>query len=553
MKILTPETALSSYLDYYEAQKREEAEEVLAERELAQRELLDFTVYMAPFKYHVGWFHEELTETLMAFMRAVEQRKAPRLIVEVPPRHGKSFIASECFPPFLLGHHPEWEVVMASYNQTIADKFGKRVRTRINSSKYQELFPGTKIDPRSNSASFIETLQMGYYLATGIGGMLTGSGAHVIIVDDPVKDRQDAESELMRESTWDWFSSTAITRLHPGGGVLIIQTRWHEDDLAGRVKYYSEENPEADRYHVISYPAIATDDETHRKKGEALHPERFSLTELKKKRATMIPRDWSALYQQNPTPTDGDLFKAKDIHYYNIRDRPDNLYWYLVVDPAVSKASHADPALVWPFGVDSNNTMWFDYDIIHGRIGADALPTVILDAAERHNVLAIIFEGGQIYRSLEPVIKTMMNERNRFFQIIDLKNPTQDKVLRSASARARMAQGKIRVPNCPQMREKGTPELLKFPNGRHDEFVDCLGHGCNSLESQILPSPAKSSPRQRRPEEHLYETLQGAREGWSIDDVRERHDLGHPVKPNPHSPPRLLGGQRRRGTTYRYA
>jgi hypothetical protein len=279
----------------------------LARRELARRSLLEFTCLMRP-GYIPGWIHQEITDLLDAFQQAVVEKRGPRLIIELPPRHGKSELISRCFPPFLLGHHPDWEVVCASYNSDLATDFGREVRSVLHEPRYRDLFPELEIRKDSNAVDYVKTTAKGSYTAVGVGGALTGRGAHVLLIDDPVRNREDADSELVSETTWKWYQSVARTRLSPGGGIIICMTRWSLNDLAGRLQDAAKERPDAEKWLVYSYPAIATRDEPRRKSGEALHPERWPLTELEKLRGALDAREWSALYQQNPVPDSGLIF-----------------------------------------------------------------------------------------------------------------------------------------------------------------------------------------------------------------------------------------------------
>jgi hypothetical protein len=294
-------------------------EKELLRRELAKREVLPFCQLIHGPDYKAGWVHGDLCALLDAFVDGVEQGKRPRLMVWVPPRHGKSHIISRAFPAFLLGKHPEWEVVNATYGQDLANDMGRFVRGVLNDNVFNSIFPTTIVDPASNAMDRVDTYALGKrnrggYKAVGVGGALTGRGAHVLIIDDPVKNREDADSELMREQTWNWYSSTARTRLAPGGGVIILQTRWHLEDLSGRLIERAKADKKADQWHVYKFPAIATADEygldgkLRRKAGEALDPARFPIEELEQLRATIMPRDWNALYQQNPVAEDGTYF-----------------------------------------------------------------------------------------------------------------------------------------------------------------------------------------------------------------------------------------------------
>lgn len=211
-----------------------------AERELASRMLakVDFLHYVERFHpdYLAGWVHEDICRRLRKFVEDVENKRSPRLILNMPPRHGKSMLASENFPSWVLGKHPEWEFIAASYNLDLPLKFSRRIRERVKSPDFRLLFPHTVLSPDSQASEMWSTTKHGGYRAAGVGGGITGLGAHVLVIDDPVKDAAEADSATIRQNVWDWYTSTAYTRLAPGGGILLIQTRWNDDDLSGRVE-----------------------------------------------------------------------------------------------------------------------------------------------------------------------------------------------------------------------------------------------------------------------------------------------------------------------------
>jgi predicted phage terminase large subunit-like protein len=194
----------------------------LAKRVLARRSLIQFTKRFYP-QYNPGWVHHDIARRLEQFMRDVEEKKSPRLMLLVPPRHGKSELASIRFPAFVLGHHPEWEVINCGYNLDLPMKFSRKVREIVRDPGYNPLFVKTQMDPDSQSAEAWNTTMGGGFTAAGVGGGITGKGATVLIIDDPIKNQEEADSIVTRDSLWDWYWSTAYTRLAPGGGVLVIQ------------------------------------------------------------------------------------------------------------------------------------------------------------------------------------------------------------------------------------------------------------------------------------------------------------------------------------------
>ena len=281
--------------------------ELLRELSLLQRleardSMLDFVMETMP-EYSVASHHRLIVERL----EAVERGDIRRLMLFMPPRHGKSELASKRFPAWFLGRNPERQIISASYNSELAGDFGRAVRNIIAEDTYQDIFPDVSLAQDSQSASRWHTNQGGSYIAAGVGSAITGRGAHLGIIDDPIKDRMEAGSELMRDRIWDWYTSVFYTRLMPGASVIIILTRWHDDDLAGRL--LEDMKVGGDAWDVLSLPALAgVDDAMGRAPGDALWPEWYDHDRLEQVRSVIGPRDWSSLYQQVPQAEEGSFF-----------------------------------------------------------------------------------------------------------------------------------------------------------------------------------------------------------------------------------------------------
>lgn len=216
------------------------------------------------------------------------------------------------FPAWYLGRHPDRFVISASYGQDLADDFGRKVHNLINSPTHGTLFPACRLADVSASMRRFDTQAGGSYFAVGRGGAITGRGAHLLLLDDPLKDREEAYSETIRRALHEWFTYVAYTRLQPGAAIVLIQTRWHEDDLAGRLlRDQANEN-----WVVLSLPAIAEVDEPFRCAGEALWPERFPLPELQRIRQSIGSAAWASLYQQRPSAAEGTIFKRNWVRTY---------------------------------------------------------------------------------------------------------------------------------------------------------------------------------------------------------------------------------------------
>ena len=244
-------------------------------------------------------------ELIISKLEAVESGEIKRLLIFLPPRHGKSFITSSIFPAWLLGRHPQHHVVFATYGQELSDDFGRCVRNFIADPVHQAIFPNCRLSEDSTSVRRFNTTAGGAYFAVGRGGAITGRGAHLLLIDDPIKDCEEANSETVRKALHEWYASVAYTRLMPGGAIIIIQNRWHEDDLAGwLLREHANEN-----WDVLCLPAIAEQDEGFRKEGEPLWSEKFPLPELERTRTAIGGRAWASLYQQRPAAAEGVIFK----------------------------------------------------------------------------------------------------------------------------------------------------------------------------------------------------------------------------------------------------
>src|SRR5262245_1480972 len=277
------------------------------EREWARRQLVRFTTHTFP-DYRAGWFHRVVAAEADQFLAAVAARQSPGLILTAPPQHGKSELISRRLPAFALGRNPDLKIIATSYSADRALDFSGDVQRIMDSESYHVLFPDTrtvgqfaKIGEAKRTAALFEVVgRRGRYRAAGIGGGITGEPADILIVDDPIKDFSEAISDTIRESVWNWLTSTAMTRLQEGGGVIVMATRWHLDDPIGRLL---ERQP--GDWKLINFRAIAEEDEPpYRFADEPLSVERFGLDSLIQIRdgGAMSSYQWAALYQHHRHP-----------------------------------------------------------------------------------------------------------------------------------------------------------------------------------------------------------------------------------------------------------
>lgn len=472
-----------------EQTEQEKAQIELARRELARRRLLPFIHRFNP-GYLAGWFHKDLCARLEKFLDDVVNQRSPRLMLFVPPRHGKSITVSQHFPPWALGKYPHLEFIACSYAESLQIDFSKKIQELIKDPEYQLLFPGVEIPKKHEAVSRWQLamngkLTGGGFLAAGVGGPLTGRGAHIGLIDDPIKNAEEADSETIRNSIKNWFSSTFYTRLAPGGGILIVQTRWHDDDLSGwllhemqdAVKEEAETGVwpiDADRWEVISYPAIAVEDEKYRKKGEALHPERFSRELLLKTKRTMIPRHWSALYQQSPVAEEGQYFTRDMIRFYHQKNRPtlDKLDIYCAGDLAISTKESADFSVFVVAGLDKDDNLWI-LDVRRGRWDTDEIIEQIFDIQKTWKPIRFGIEREKVLIAIGPPLNSRIRKERLYSLVVEeLQIGGRDKRARARPMQGRMKQGKVLIPAEALWVEQWVNEYLRFDSGIHDDCVD---------------------------------------------------------------------------------
>lgn len=307
-----PETIDREELEY--ELEREEA------RERGRNGLLSFTLYTKP-DYETGWHHRALCRKLNDFAEG----KIKRLMVFMPPRHGKSELVSRRLPAYIFGRNPDAKIVAASHTADLASAMNRDVQRILDSPEYNDLFPETKLSGENvrtmafgsylrNAGEFEIVNHKGAYKCAGVGGGLSGRGGQYLILDDPIKDHEEAESPVYREKLWNWYNTVFASRAEKNAGILITLTRWHEDDVAGRLLKLAQENPEADQWEIINFPAIKESDFNEadpREEGEALWPWKFPVEALKAIRATGGSRNFNGLYQQRPSSEEGEILKRE--------------------------------------------------------------------------------------------------------------------------------------------------------------------------------------------------------------------------------------------------
>lgn len=432
-----------------------------------------------------------------------------------------SELASIRFPGWHLGQYPEHELINVGYNMELPMIFSRKVRELARDSAYQSVFPGMELNPDSQSIEKWNTTKGGGFTAAGVGGGITGKGAHILIIDDPIKNQEEADSIDVRNKLWDWYQSTAYTRLSPGGGVLLIETWWNDDDLAGRLQNAARTDPEADQFEVIKYPALSeaweyrqrstrfimrypqqvddrADLELLRPIDTCLHEARYPTDSLKRIRANLQPRIWSALYQQNPMPDEGLYFRKQDFRYYITPPRTYGMNIFTAWDFAIGEKQQNDWTVGFTMLQDESNALYV-LEVVRFKGDSLEIADAILDVAQRFGTLpnvnySVGMEDGQIYRAMKPMLELRMTQR-KIWPAYEVLKPFTDKLARARTLQGRMQQGRVFWPD-PKYHgwvNQAVTELLRFPGGANDDVVD--GGAWAAIMANSAEPPQEETPK----------------------------------------------------------
>jgi predicted phage terminase large subunit-like protein len=464
----------------------------LEQRSQASQSLASYIDYLgitpAPSTHH---------RLLIEKLEAITRGDIQRLMVWMPPGSAKSTYASVLFPPYYMGRHATTPILGVSNTTELAERFSRRARNIVASQSYRNVFGfGCKEDTRS--AGSWENERGGEFFAAGIGSAIAGRRAGLGLIDDPVKSREEADSERVREKHWDWYLNDFLTRLLPNAPQIVIQTRWHEDDLSGRIL-----EREANRWHVLKLPMEARENDLlGRKYGERLWPEWF--TDEMVQTAKQDNRSWNALWQQDPAPDEGDYFKREWFNDYRLPPQP--LHYYGASDYAVTEGS-GDFTEHGIFGLDYNGDLYL-LDWWRGQTTSDKWIEIQCDLIARYSPLIWFGESGPIRKAIEPFLKRRMQERQTPCRLEWLASIV-DKVVRARAFQARCAMGNVFLPSSSGWLSDLMNQLMRFPAGKYDDGVDVcslIGRGLEHARPPQMPKPKVIEP-QRMPSRHDHDGL----------------------------------------------
>ena len=502
-----------------------------ARRVLARRRFLPFIMRNDP-DFQAAWFHKIVCAELEKFSEAIANKESPRLIIMAPPRHGKSELVSRNFPSWHLGRYPDHEFIACSYGADLARDFSRKVRGMLVDSGYNTVFPDVELDPDSRSADRwnIEG-HAGGYVAAGAGGPITGRGMNCGVIDDYVKNAEEADSASSRDKLWKWYESTFKTRMAPGGGIIVMATRWHDDDLIGRILKDEGRIEDGGKWKVLEFAAEAIEDEYYegeriRKKGEALHPERYSIEFFEQFKRNA--RVWWALFQQKPVQEEGGYFQEGNFKTYRSVERPplDELHIISTWDFAVGQKENNDYTVGAIGGVDQNYRVWA-LDQFSGKW--DSMETVekIIEVYRLWEPDDWGFEHGQISLAIGPFLNRRLIEESIWD--IDISDPEvamktgrRDKMLRARPLQGFIRTGHFLFPEESAWYRKMLDEFLLFPQGEHDDQVDAWAWMAQKAD-QFITKGAKPKPKKLRGkwqrktlEDRMaeFKKVGGAARGW---------------------------------------
>lgn len=452
----------------------------LLKRRGARKNLISFCQYTFP-EYQDPPHIIALAEKL----EAIERGELKRLIVLMPPRHGKSELISLRFPCWYMAKHPKNSIVQAGYAESIALTHSRQARDIFISPEMTRLFPDIRyrperagqetIIPERQAAHEWGTKQGGSYYAVGIGGGLTGRGYNVGIIDDPVKDAEEAESSTYRDKVWNWYTTVFYTRQEPDAAIIIVMTRWHQDDLVGRLLKQSRKNPLADQWTVLHFPAI--------KENKALWPERYSLKSLLQIRAGQTDnpdepgqgsRAFESLYQGNPTIAEGQIIKREWWRYYRETPKCERIIhsW----DTAFKDKTQNDYSVCTIWGEASNG--YYLLDVWRGKVEFPELERAVISLYDRDKPNVVIVEDKASGQSLIQAI-----ERNTRIPILPVK-VDKNKVARANSVTPLIESGRVFLPeNAPWLFDY-IEEMASFPNAPHDDQVDSTTQALSFMRTE---------------------------------------------------------------------
>lgn len=448
-----------------------------------------------------------LSRVLCDAMQKIAAGEMLYLCVSAPPQHGKTTVISRSLLPWYSGKFPHRHIQYGTYSQDRANEMGEEVRRVLTSPEHAQVFPEYRLKTGSKSKEHMINEIGGKISLVGRGGASTGRPADLWVIDDPIKDALEAESSTIREQIWQWFTRVVFTRCHALSAIIIVLTRWHEDDLIGRLTdksnpHYNEEI--AKKFVYVNIPAIIDTEPMAKalgcKVGDSLWPERFPVKHLETAKA-LNPLSFNAMYMGRPTPPEGAFFKRHQFLGYRPSELPKELRHYMSGDLAISPERDRDKTCIGHWGLDSDDVLWLLPDLYWEQKAADEVVDTLIQYGKDHPIFTFFGEKGQIQKSIGPFLDKRMREEGVYFSV-ELFPTSGNKGARALSFRGRMAQGKVRFPTFAHWWPAFLEIMLKFTGSgddREDDPADMCGLIGQGLPLQVRASGPKKEGNVIRP------------------------------------------------------
>lgn len=459
---------------------------------------------------------------LSEIMEKVDRGELLRVAVSIGPQMGKSQIISRAAPTWSIGRHPQLNQILGSYNQDFANEFGFECRNILQSPAFRQVFPDCELMKGGKAKDLLMTTLGGKSAFVGVGGSGTGKPADRFTVDDPYRNAKDANSETFREQVWRWFNGVVFSRCHDGTAIVIVHTRWHQDDLIGRL--CDPTHPERNgrykglekRWTYINLPAVVDDpklaevlglklevptdesvlEQFGSKPMSALWPGRKSLPLMAEAKQS-DPYTFNSLYMGSPAPDDGDYFKKEHILEYEPHELPANLRKYGASDHAVSKKQRRDWTVIGCVGIDEDDDIWVLPDIVWERMQTDRTVDELLEQFRRHKPGLWWMEDELISKSFGPFLFKRMQEEKVYTTAIDPITPSKDLRTRARSIQGRMMMRKVHFPKFAPWWQKAKGQMLIFDSGTNDDFVAWLALIGLGLTKEIRPAGERTEEKKK--------------------------------------------------------
>lgn len=440
----------------------------------ARNDLISYAQYIDP-RYKADPFHRLLADKL----QAVSRGDIKRLMVLCPPRFGKSYLTSVMFPSWFMAQNPGQHVIAASFNQELATTNSRQARAIVASPDFGRLFPHLSMSEHSSAADRWELTSGQKYFGVGVGSGLTGRGGHLILIDDPIKDREEADSETARNRLSDWYKEVLFTRVMQGGRIVLIQTKWHFDDLAGRLEREME-RPGATQWDILKLPALCEDenDPLGRKIGESLSPNLWTVEELEDRRMVLGERGWSALYQQRPVNMKGGMFKPAWFERITPIELPKNTNRVRAWD--LGATVKGDPTAGVLMSRDSKGVYYIEDVVTLKGTPLEVEKLIHATAAKdgRGTRIMIPQDPGQAgIAQSQALIRSLAGYNVRAIR------PSGSKEVRASAFAAQCEANNVKLVDRPSeiWIDPFLAELASFPLGRHDDQIDAASDAFNNL------------------------------------------------------------------------